>query len=379
MFVLLLIVAVASLVAVRWGMAAAVNRPLSDRQEAVYKVWFRLKAWFGWVEPAGTVSALWVHPIKLFRGFSTRRWTINAHGLKFDRMYSLGRWDQATQAYKVITQREFSRISLCSVEVDGDHLVVSWPKPGATSVDEVAGTFKLPTDPVRSAKDDAEPIVMWGVGFGVLVVDKALPEQFIADMQLPADTVMLHTAGGKEVKTGAPAKELLGDTTLSYRLTLFQDYFPSLVVTDEDIADVGQRVQAAIVASGRKDLPTTFPVTNRNFRGNIVIKSGRQPYDSDTWLVLRLTDTHGHQHAWRVASKCPRCAIPNIDHNTGKLRGDVVMSRTLGQFRRVDAGDPKGAFFGVNCVHLGDVEYEISVGDRVEVLERRITHYQELL
>ena len=126
----------------------------------------------------------------------------------------------------------------------------------------------------------------------------------------------------------------------------FADGFPALLVSERSVEELARR-------SGRE-----IPV--ERFRPNIVV-TGAHPHDEDQWQRFTLggMDFSG-------VKLCTRCKVTTTDQRTGVRDPDREPLRTLALYRRIESA----VYFGVNVVHDGPGR--ISVGDRVEVLERGI-------
>ncbi|GAB4554727.1 MAG: MOSC domain-containing protein [Anaerolineae bacterium] len=113
--------------------------------------------------------------------------------------------------------------------------------------------------------------------------------------------------------------------------TGFSDGFPLLVITEESVEDLNQR----LVARGKN------PVMMNRFRPNIVIQGG-EPFAEDTWSTIQLGDV-----IIDLVKPCARCVIPTLDPNTGKAPQVGEPSATLATFRRFD----NKIMFAQNGIH----------------------------
>ncbi|ODQ82978.1 hypothetical protein BABINDRAFT_159457 [Babjeviella inositovora NRRL Y-12698] len=319
------------------------------------------------VENGGTIAKIMVYPVKSLAPVYLDKCYIDEFGFKYDRMFMLGRWSETKAAFESITQRQCPRLSLCKVTLDQENeiLTVFWP----TKKEERNSSKSFTIPCIQSSKFKEYPVELWGVGFHTSIID-ILPGEFIADMNLPSDTKLLFSENGKSVKSNSPGKEVIynSSTSREFRSTRFQEYFPSLFLTEEDISDLNNRLNG---------LEFPFQATEVNFRGNVILSGTRKPYDSDTWSRIRIVNPRRVSH-WHVTSKCPRCTIPNIDPSTGEMRDDSPVSKMLARYRRVDSGQRAYFFFGIHAIQLGEVGYELEVGDRIEVLSKRINVYEGL-
>lgn len=113
--------------------------------------------------------------------------------------------------------------------------------------------------------------------------------------------------------------------------TGFTDGFPLLVVTEESVEDLNQR----LVARGKD------PVTMDRFRPNIVIKGG-EPFAEDTWETIQIGDV-----VIDLVKPCARCVMTTLDPNTGEAPQVGEPSATLATFRRVG----NKVLFAQNGIH----------------------------
>ena len=96
----------------------------------------------------------------------------------------------------------------------------------------------------------------------------------------------------------------------------------------------------------------------RNFRPNMVV-NGNDAFAEDQWKRIRIGDVE-----FEHMKPCDRCVFTTIDPDTALPSADMQPLRTLGTYRRTEAG----VMFGQNLVARGTGV--IRVGDRVEVVER---------
>lgn len=70
------------------------------------------------------------------------------------------------------------------------------------------------------------------------------------------------------------------------------------------------------------------PVSNRNFRGNLMIKIDGEPYCEDEWRWMRIGNT-----VFKWNAPCYRCILPNVDPVTAQRSIDCEPLMTLKKFR----------------------------------------------
>ena len=126
----------------------------------------------------------------------------------------------------------------------------------------------------------------------------------------------------------------------------FADGFPALLVSERSVEELARR--------GGREIPV------ERFRPNIVV-TGAHPHDEDQWRRFTVGGM-----GFGGVKLCTRCKVTTTDQRTGARDPDREPLRTLALYRRIESA----VYFGVNVVHDGPGR--ISVGDRVEVLERGI-------
>lgn len=70
------------------------------------------------------------------------------------------------------------------------------------------------------------------------------------------------------------------------------------------------------------------PVSNRHFRGNLMIKSEGEPYAEDEWRWMKIGDA-----VFKWIAPCYRCILPNVDPVSAQRSTDFEPLKTLKKFR----------------------------------------------
>ncbi|KAH3668399.1 hypothetical protein OGAPHI_002153 [Ogataea philodendri] len=315
-------------------------------------------------KPSTTISEIRVHPIKSFPALKVQSWKVTEFGLDCDRMYMLSKWDKEHNKWLMVSLREYPSLSQVELRLEDDMFVVGFQNKDYFSVPRTVTDeyFKAMT----SAPSTAD---LWKVEFEAFALDKLDLKPFLEAVGLPLDLQLVFAPFGKLVITNSPKNlttrpGFVPGSHEQYRVTKFQDYFPVLLISQSDIDDLNQRLV--------KGFGPDFQTSSTHFRPNILIEGPKRPFDTDDWYRFTV---NGRE--WIVASKCPRCVIPNIDFEKGKVHSKHPVSRTLAKFRRIDVGNPFQSYFGVNAVQIQH-GYTISVGDKVQLLERRLNQYGDL-
>jgi uncharacterized protein YcbX len=131
------------------------------------------------------------------------------------------------------------------------------------------------------------------------------------------------------------------------------DGFPLLIANQASLDELNRRLKEKKKA----------PLKMSNFRPNIVVV-GAAPFEEDTWKVIRV----GGNAILHIVKGCPRCKQSCTDQSMGTVSDEPLA--TLAEFRTM-TGNKENIYFAQNVV-LGATTagQTISVGDKVEVLER---------
>ena len=348
------------------------------------------------------VKSLWVYPIKSCRGLELERGTVTGAGMNYDRQFSFAQLsskfpvsantpqeEKARHTWKFMTQRSLPLMATIKTEVwvpdpssptyserhpnvqSGGVLIIRFPH--IQFVEGVVGKIKdvlasmfgpqerrvqIPLNPTQEqiaergyAVDDME---IWKDNPKSLIIasteeDGSWVQELRSYLGITNHMALFRVSEDhqpREVYRCAPRKEELG-----YQPTVsFQDAYPLHILNLASVRDVGSKFQKGAPA-----------LSAQNFRPNIVITGG-EAYTEDSWKRIKVG-----RYEYYVPCRTVRCLLPNNHPVTGKRHGSEP-NRTLKEFRRIDAGDPKNACLGMQMVPAGE-ESEIEVGDEVQVLE----------
>lgn len=269
------------------------------------------------------LTRICVHPVKSCRGHERVAAETDAWGLCDDRRFLV-----VTPDGRFLTQRELPRMALVETELTGGTLTLASPRHGFVSVPREIGT-----DPARrrvtvwssavEADDCGEPAAEWLTRF----------------LGTPARLVRMGAAYNRPVK---PPRARPGD------VVSFADGYPFLVIAEESLDDLNDR----IVAAGGEAVPPD------RFRANLWVRGGG-PFAEDALGRFRLGSL-----VLRNAGPCARCVVTTTDQTTA-VRGSEPL-RTLASYRR-DRAKPGDVHFGVNLIHETKTG-TLRVGDRIESL-----------
>ena len=244
---------------------------------------------------------------------------LDSMGLKYDR-----RWMVVAPDGLFLTQRRFPQMALVSTALTNGQLTLRKDGKPDHHVPEIAADaqtmeVRIWRDTVTAQKvgDESDAWLRDALGF---------------------DCHLVHIADSEVRQCSLDyAKE--GDRTG------FADAFPMLVISEESLADLNERLEN----KGKER------VTMRRFRPNIIV-SGCVAFAEDTWKSLTMGDI-----AMRGIKLCDRCILTTVDPITGERTGKEPL-QTLADYRKWD----NNVYFGMNIIH--DQLGSLKVGDRVTVL-----------
>jgi uncharacterized protein len=273
----------------------------------------------------GTLSQLYIHPIKSCGGINSDSATLIETGLEWDRQ-----WMVVDPQGQMLTQRQWPRMALIMPTLRSNDLVLRAPGMLALHVrlDTVEATTRAQVwDDIVKAYDMGDVAAQWFSDF----------------LKTPARLVRFDP---EEVRPSDPAW-----TSGVAAQSAFSDGFPLLVTNAASLQDLNDKLLA-------KGVPA---VTLQRFRPNLVI-SGWQAFDEDNVDELEITTDNGPV-ILRLVKPCVRCSIPNVDPHTAETAhepGDTLASY------RADARIKGGITFGMNAVIVSGFEHSLRVGQRVQ-------------
>jgi uncharacterized protein YcbX len=270
------------------------------------------------------IAQLFIYPVKSCRGISLAEAEMDARGFVHDREFLVVDENDA-----FITQRTAPKLALVEVGLTNR---------GFGFVAPARSEFQLPFKSDTAAARRTVTIFR-----DTVVADDAGDEAadwFSAALNIRCRLVRIGDSYSRPIRNPATREEQKSAATRAE--VPFTDAFPTLVVSEESLADLNKRI------------PTPLPM-NR-FRPNIIVR-GCSAYEENTWSMLRIADV-----TFRAAAPCQRCVITTIDQQLGSDDGPEPL-RTLATYRR--SADGNGVIFGEYLTH--ESRGKLRVGDRVVV------------
>jgi uncharacterized protein YcbX len=267
------------------------------------------------------ITGLYLYPVKSLRGFAVPAAELDALGFAGDRRFMV-----VDPTGKFLTQRVLPKMACIATQLAGGKLTLSADGAGSVSV-PVASDPHAPLRVVSvwkseglQAEDCGEAAATWLTDF----------------LGTP---VRLVRAGTKFTRPVLKAAARPGDQVH------FGDAEPLLIISQESLNDLNDRIQAA----------GGTPVPMDRFRPNIVVE-GCEAFAEDAWARLQVGPV-----VLRNGGPCARCIVTTTDQLTGE-RGKEPL-KTLASYRR-DLLDPSDVNFGMNLIHETK-QGTLRVGDEV--------------
>ena len=262
-----------------------------------------------------TISEINIYPIKSAKGIALQTALVERRGFQFDR-----RWMVVDDAGVFMSQREFPRLALISVELNSDRLSVNAPGMGTLSI-----LF-------QQRNGDSIRVQVWDDIVQAVSVGEAARKWFGEFLGVACQAVFMPEDSVRPVNPKyAVNKDIVS----------FADAFPLLLISESSLGDLNARL--------------TKPVPMNRFRPSIVVREC-EAFAEDRWKRIRLGEVVLH-----IVKPCSRCVTTTVDQATG-IRGKEPLA-TLSQYRKI--GDK--VFFGQNAIPA--MTGLLRIGDRVEVIE----------
>ena len=263
----------------------------------------------------GTISSLFIYPIKSARGIAVTEAEVTERGFAHDRRFMV-----VDERGKLLTQRQHPTLALVKTEIQGETLVIEAPGAGRTEM------------PLRPREGAPRKVQVWSDTCDAIAVAPEATDFFRRHLRVPCELVYMPDETMRQVD---PTYAAPGD------IVSFADGFAFLVISEASLAELNAHLRKR----GAHEVPM-----NR-FRPNLVV-TGCGPHAEDTWREITIGEV-----AFRVAKPCDRCVLTTVDQQTG-VPGKEPLA-TLATYR----SQVGGVMFGQNLVHRG--RGVIRVGDAV--------------
>ena len=257
-----------------------------------------------------SVTQLFIYPVKSLAGIPLESSEVHSMGLAYDR-----RWMLVTPDGGFMTQRTTPEMVMIKTDINDGQLTLSREGKGSHSVAKVTADSKKMSVDIWKDKVNATMVGDATDAWLTDVLGTKCHLVYIDDDEVRQCRLDVSNVGER---------------------TGFADAFPILVISEESLADLNER------------LPS--PVDMRRFRPNIVIK-GVEAFGEDELKDFTIGDL-----PMKAVLLCSRCPMPMVDPDIGKRVNQEPIA-TLSTYRKWDGN----IWFGNNVIHQH--EGKVAVGD----------------
>lgn len=261
-----------------------------------------------------SVTQLFIYPVKSLAGISLDTSNIDNMGLQYDR-----RWMVVSPTGKFMTQRTVPKMALINTSIDNGQLTLS--KKGREP-HQVALTA------TTSEKMD---VTVWKDNLCVSKVGAETDAWLSEALDIDCHLVYIEDDVVRQCDL---------DFSEEGERTGFADGFPILVISEESLIDLNQRLES--------------PVDMRRFRPNIVIE-GCEAFAEDKLNRFSIGNTD-----MKAVKICSRCPMPMNDPDLGERTSQEPIA-TLSTYRKWDGK----IFFGMNVIQ--QQQGVIKTGDKLHL------------
>lgn len=266
---------------------------------------------------AGTVSQLYIHPIKSCRGSAVSQIELDRRGVVGDRRFLI-----VDANGRFLTQRTEPRLA---------GIVPSLTPGGLTLATKGVTPLRVPL--AENGTEVSRPVVIWRDTVPAL----DLGDEAASWLSHVLDQPVRLVGTGRDF-----ARPMNGPAAHPGDEIAFNDAHPLLLLSEASLADLNARLDV--------------PLPMNRFRPNLVVRD-TAAFAEDSWKRIRIGPV-----ILRASGPCERCVITTTDQETLE-RGKEPL-RTLATYRKNDDG---GVCFGQNFIHETK-SGTIRVGDPVEIL-----------
>ncbi len=275
-----------------------------------------------------TIHALYIYPVKSFRGIKVSNSVALAAGLQYDRQWLCVH----PETGGMYTQRTVAKMAQVVCRVDDVALHLQFGAYGFTIAHDLVG--------------DMTQATVWRDTVPAMVQD---PLDDAKSIRLSVALTHFLQTPAQLVKFAPSAVRCVADD--SHATVQFADGYPYTIA---DVADM-RAVNAYLCACGQQ------PIAIERFRCNIVL----QDCPADVGSHFRrfcVATANGQTVQGRFCTPCSRCPIPDLDPITGEKTAHN-MRASLKKMR----GTPTN-WFATNSIFHIDTPITLSVGDKVTLI-----------
>ena len=274
---------------------------------------------------SGTITRLFVYPVKSCAGIDVQEALLTETGLDLDRA-----WMVVDAQGVFMTQRTLPRMALIRPQLKSEEMVLR--APGMLALHVAIDQVEAPAT-VTVWRDT---VPAWDMG--------AVAAQWFTDFLGQACRLIRFDPEVRRLSS-------LDWTDGIEAPNQFADGFPLLLTSEASIDEFNGR----LVAAGHA------PVGIERFRPNIVL-GGVGAHDEDRVDMVRVDAGEREAVHLQPVKPCARCPIPNVDPATAEI--DPSVSDTLRTYRQ-DKRVGGAITFGMNAIVRQGVGQTLRVGQRI--------------
>jgi uncharacterized protein YcbX len=276
------------------------------------------------------LTQLNLYPIKSCAGIALREAVLTPAGLTSEQIYDR-EWMVVDADGNFMSQRQHPRMALIVPRIKSDTLELRAP-----------GMLRLEVPLGLPAPEDERTLEVrvWDDTVKAYDCDETTATWFSKFLGTPCRLVRFHADARR-----LSSREWTGEVEAP---NMFTDGFPMLVISEESLADLNEKLRA----QGRDSLPM-----NR-FRPNLVI-AGIGAYEEDHADEIRVAGAR-----LQPVKPCARCNMPSVDQGSGVPGPDPL---DVMQSYRTNARVGGGITFGMNTILLDGEGQVLRVGQEVDV------------
>lgn len=257
------------------------------------------------------VVELFEYPIKGLLGNSLCCAGVNKRGLAMDR-----RWMLADESGNFLSQRQLPALTQFSTVFHDKLTIKHVPSESEISIE-------------TSDFNQVREVEVWGQRCIGHSTDNAINDWLSEKLKQNVSLVYMDEHDLRPIKSAEEGE-----------IVSFADGYPILLTSKASLNDINSKLDT--------------PILMDRFRPNIVV-DGELPFAEDNWQRIRVGE-----NTFKVAKKCARCHVINIDQNTGISTKEPL--KTLSTYRK----EENKVNFGINIIP--ETVGIIHDNDRVEIL-----------
>lgn len=275
----------------------------------------------------GTVTQLFVYPIKSCAGVPLSKSLVTPLGLEHDRQ-----WLIVNESGEFQTQRQIPHLAWIQPSLFAEHIELQAPEHDTVEI------------PYATANSPRVTITVWRDRLPALDMGEAAAKWLNDYLEVPGRQFRLVQFDPNEQRLSDPAWSKSQTAGLQ-----FADGFAVNVLSEATLQHFNDR----LIETGAQ------AVDALRFRPNIVV-DGLQAHEEDAISMMSI-ECHGHTLEIELVKPCPRCQVPQINPITAMNEPEI--GQVLAQYRQLAHMD-FAVCFGMNGIIRAVPPTPLSVGDR---------------